>query len=484
MTDEDVLRTIETLNHNEQTDRAIDLYREQKKRNSEFRLSDVVALSLIRNLLKIKRNPDARQVLIDFNEARRVTYSQESNSILYDIISSLNTLEQSDELDWFIENLVFTRKYIDKMILDIIMRIYLTDRTNTDEALILFCRIVDQFQRTPWIQVLIRRFAENEDIDGLESILAASIKVHGRTNSFYNMAFAFVECGRINQANKIFTSLNINNDVLKIEHHIGHLKARREKEYLYNLLMATDKCIPTHYRLKIFEAMLELYAYDNEIEKIEKICAMMASENLVPKEDVEKIQAIFKRKNIEIPEIWTSSQRQQEENYEKILHDHLDNNKLEEANSLFSNLLQEEKSIHRNLLRYILKKNAENGNVEFFDGLRNRFDPSTKSQLRFPTFECEAYIKSGKHQQYIELLRNDTSKESADLKVFVINLPNHLIDLIMDCPSVYNECKCSDIKSLEINVVNVANFFLFSERIFVCNRFKGLCKTIEHYMDL
>ena len=106
-------------------------------------------------------------------------------------------------------------------------------------ALKVFSDALEKYQVTPWKGELMRRLIETEDTGSLQLVMNASIKVHGETNSLYDLAFAFVECGRTKQAQKIFDTPGLRARQDRLDRFAERVIERGSLEQMESLLTAT-----------------------------------------------------------------------------------------------------------------------------------------------------------------------------------------------------------------------------------------------------
>lgn len=416
---------------------ALEIYETYKQKN-DFPKMDFIFLILVNGLLKTKRIDEAKQIVLDFNSKSSKSYStKDCDAILFNIFgSSSNHLDLVD-VQWFVDNLIFNRKYVNSKVFEIIIKTW--KERDLDAAIDLFIRIAHQFHVTPLSMVLTCDLINLGDTERLEKILEISSRLHGKMNSFYDMAFAFTICGRIDEAKRIFKSLETEN-VTKIENFIHHLKLRRQDKHLHKLLIATENCVSKQCREKMYIALLELNAYaDDSNKSITNILSSMNEEQIIPTDDdMNKVIKLMKRINIEIPQSWQQT-KSNEDDSETKLQNLLNENKILEANKIFYDSLKSETPLQRNIMRYCLLKNAKNGQIVIFEDLRQAFDLQTKIELRFYTYECEAYIKAGKHEEYLKVIRD--AKNVDNMKELAIRISERIIDMIKLNPSIYEECE-------------------------------------------
>ncbi|XP_031625293.1 uncharacterized protein LOC116341980 isoform X2 [Contarinia nasturtii] len=416
----DSIKTIMSNVKQGKVESALQIYKKWSKTEG-FHKTDIVYLTLLRSLLSSKRIDDAKAIVIEFNSNEiKSSTTKQSDAILCSIFDG--NYEANDFM-WFVDNIIFTQKYCNHRILNIIMKNVL-ENANLDETCDLFGRIAHQFKKTPFTQPIACELINRNDTDNLEKILTILTKYHGQNNSILQMAFAFITCGRNEQAKRIFMSFDGNEFASKqIMDFIDNLKYRRQTKCLHNLLDATENYVSIECRTKIYSTLLELYANEPDTnEEIQKLVAAMIDEQIVPN-DFEKSRKLLERKKIEMPQLWYKNHLMGDD--EEMLQSHLRADDIEEANKFFNKCLESETSLQRKIIRYCLKKNAEHGRIDIFVQLNEKFDESTKQQLDFHVHECAAYIKAGECKKYMEIIESASSEQNAALKVInkqVVNM--------------------------------------------------------------
>lgn len=433
----EISKSIKQLAEQGRIDDAIAVYK-----NSKQHQDDCVTLTMINILVKGERLSEAKELAINQKLYESTT---QVNALLCSIFDRLVRQLNLDELNLFIENLVFKRKYVGRTVLEVIINGLLSKNADFDNILSIFERMANQFNETPLFQSIACELINQDDTERLEWILAISTKVHGRVNSLYSMAFALNACNRIDQARKIFVSLGIERESERLEQCIEILRLRHHTKLLENLLAATRDCVPRSYREQIYTGLLELYAYKNAKDDVTRICSAMDEEKMVPSGQIrEKLIQIFKRNGMNIPDSWQSivSGKLDEScgDSEAHLKRLLDENDLNKASELLLEQLQTGKSLNRQLIRYCLLKNAESANVDIFQHLTLKLDLSTKIQLKFHRYECLAYLNAKKCDEYLQMICEAVEQNKNDLKTVATQLPENLIDVIDSSADIYEQC--------------------------------------------
>lgn len=405
-----------------------------------FHETDIVYLTLLNGLLNSKRIDDAKVIVTEFNrEKGKIRATNESEKVLCNIFGE--DLEVDDYL-WFVDNVIFTRKYCNRRICEIIIRTMLTKYDNFDVAFDLFERIAGQFEMTSMLHQIACECIRRDDADRLKEILEISKKLHGKSNSFLDIAFAFISCDRAEQAKRLFMSLESDAALTnRVTHFVENLKSRRETKCLHDLLNATENFVSTECRAEMYSELLVLYAHENDSNAvIRELLSSMDKEEIVPDhKNLERIRKLLQKKEIEAPKSWLKVKSKDET--VATLESHLVENDIEKANKLFYMCLESGTALPRNVIRYCLQKNAENGHIDIFVNLNGKFDVSTKMQIKFHAYECVAYTKAGECKKYIKLVESACNEKNADLKQLAINISERIINMIEADPDVYESCK-------------------------------------------
>lgn len=415
---------------------AMEIYKVWNKKTG-FHETDFAFLTLVNGLLKLKRIDEAKQIVTDFNN--NDSKSRSSKNSESTLCSIFHMLDEFNDMLWFVEHLIFSRERVNRSVLEIIIKNTLYKHKDLDTTLNLFIRIIKQFRMSPLRQVIVCELINRDDTERLEEILKMLSNLHGKDNSYYDMAFAFTICGRTDQAKRIFSSFEMP-DFNKIDDFTINLKLRQQIKELHNLLVATENWASKESRAKIYSALLELYVYKNGTNEIvTKLCSAMNEEQITPTgESIQKIVKFMERSDIEIPQLWVPRISNDDESEAKLQMSLKENN-IQEANRIFYSFLESETPLQRNKMRFCLKKNAENGYTKIFEDLKSKFDQQTKNQLKFYTYECEAYLKAGKSEEYIKIIRD--AEKNGNMNELAASISDGAIDIMESNPNLYEECR-------------------------------------------
>lgn len=429
---------IESLIKSGTVEDAFELYKYRRQMNSNFRIGYLKYLQLINALIGHDHFQDAIELIKTPEVLKLDSSRREISRELMNILKSLNSQNlELGEIQEIVDSLIFSQDYMPPEVQEAVMRLYLVERKNLDAALKTFQQIAKKHKRACYVELLIGELIKCENVDGMKTVLDISTRLNGRRKSLFVMSFAFTEFDRIDQAQKILRSLNVGDEDPALLSCIEFLKQRRKTKSLHNLLKALEGIAPLSIRERIYTVLLEIYTKQNDIDQIKNLCSAMDTENLIPVETIRKVvTAIYRRNGIDIPEKWLIDV----DKSEMELHTLLNAGKLDEAKELLYNFLENGQSLSRHTLRYFLSKIANNGNTQIFEDLRLKFDDSTKTQLDFWDYECNAYRKAKQPEKYLAIALKNFDKIT-DLRFLMKTLSSNIIEILCEFPEVYDDCK-------------------------------------------
>lgn len=404
-------------------------------------LNESNAIDLISHIQK-KNFSVAREIVVDLHVTTKPSISHKMDNLLCQLFIALNAAGELEEFDWFIEHLIFDRKYASEKALSVIISIQLDERNDLNRATELFYRMAKEFKQTPWAHLLLTKLIQNGDEQNVERCLNA-IKIVRPKLVRYSLAHAYTECGHIDKATEIYAALPIVEDFQTIDDLLTAVQNQRKVQFLQNFLNATKTCIPSQCRRQVFEKLITVLLAENDIEQLNRVCAVMVAEQLLPAEKIRNaIINVFAANNISIPNGWTTNYRWHMYQ-QQLLHSLLEQNRLERANAYYLAIEKECDIIGAKLTRFLLAKNAEKGNVTFFQQFREFHQhnfATKKHRLSFTTFECKAYHAADKSIEYIDCMRTDLEDLGRWQNNELLDISISVMDMI-DTPHAYNQCK-------------------------------------------
>ncbi|KAK0180863.1 hypothetical protein PV327_003200 [Microctonus hyperodae] len=134
---------------------------------------------------------------------------------------------------------------------------YHISNNNLEQALEVFERSCMEYKCTPYKNVLAKAFINNEDANSLQKLTDLSTEIHGETNSLIDLAFAFFDCNRIRQAQKILetSDVPINNDRLtNIVNHFVKLERYDQLGKLVQVMKGVTRIDRGHLYMSVLDA--------------------------------------------------------------------------------------------------------------------------------------------------------------------------------------------------------------------------------------
>ena len=142
-----------------------------------------------------------------------------------------------------------------------------------------FLRICRLYKKMPRKSELSSRLILNEDIQGIQAVLDASIEIIGESKSLYDLTYSFLALGKKNQGRKLFETAGLNFDKNKMSFifdqfkESGNVDACEDLVEISKVIFGCDRDFMYH-RLVL--------VHKNNKEKVREISLKIAEENLVP----------------------------------------------------------------------------------------------------------------------------------------------------------------------------------------------------------
>lgn len=433
----DVSKAIDFFLRHKEIAKAADVYESNRRHDAQIKVNEETSLQLLLCLLQINRIDDARQIAEDLTADALLAYRKGAGVILYNIFTVLGSRNKPvDDLNWFIDQLIFTRKYVDTKVLSNLIGIFLTERNDLEMSLTLFTRIAEKYGVTPWITPLLKKCIAANRNEDIETILELSSKCVEPKSILLKLASAYIEEDRALDAKKVYHSLELNNDDFgNMKNEIFRHRTRRNIRELNALLMATADVFPAECRLSIFEALLLLNANANNGKRVRELCDQMIAENLRPIADIKAISTACNQRNIELPESWLPKHTFPVEHEHKLRSMLDDANQLAKANAYFIDTMRTRKRYSVELITSLLRMNGVAGYVREMDLLRTVIPDKMKWVVQFYDNECLAYMKVNRHLEYVEVVRWEITNQKWP------SIPATIVDLMIECPRAYTQRK-------------------------------------------
>lgn len=294
---------IDLLGHHEQSDRALEQFRQLRAKEPDFVLDDYKVIRLLGVLIKQNRLDDALRFA---EENRRTESNAEAHSFNYNttcwrIFNDLAESGRADDLRRLFDTLENCKLIeVSNALLGSLVKVHLVNN-DTQRAVDVFEEICTKHQCTPWKNDLACRLIQAEDATNLQRLTDLSTNIHGEVNSLYDLVFSFVECGRIRQARKILETPGLRSRPQKINVACERYQQEGKVEPLEGLVEAT-KDLNHIDRGDIYYNLLLSYCKEQQPQKALGLWTKMQEEDIQPSEEFMRTLGTFLRANsLEVP---------------------------------------------------------------------------------------------------------------------------------------------------------------------------------------
>lgn len=409
-----------------------------ESRRQEYQLNRKHAHAAISHL-KSNDFSAARKIIADLKATNEPIGEQQCDEWLCKICHLLIVAENTSEFDWFVENIIFARNYASEKALMMILSHQLDVHNDLEKATEYFIRIVKQFKQTPWTHLLLTKLIRQDDDINIGRVIKAIESLRSTNLAHCLLAHAYTDCGHIDKASQIYSELpKFCFEQIKV---LSQTAQRQWKiTFLRNFVKSAKSCMDEKSRTILYEMLIVMHSDEHNVDQLKEVCNEMLSEKLKPKDGMVTTIKRLAAHNIAVPIEWLV-----EYSYgaKYQLHTLLEQQKLAEANALY--LSHGSDYIFGNRLStYLLSKNAENGNIKFFQQMRSVLGwhfAEEKHGLAFTEFECKAYLKADEFFAYMGCVRRDF-KRCFDSKMNDtperIDLPVAVMDM-MEMKPIYNQ---------------------------------------------
>lgn len=247
----------------------------------DFFMNSIVSIKIASLMIDKNRFDDA---LLFLEKSWRKEAPKESISIanthccaLLDKVAATST-KNGEKLLRII--LASNRVPVYNKLLSIIMQAYLdkNDIVSTVEG---FERMVTTYKQTPLLDALLKHLIRTDDLTNMQRVVDIAVNVHGQQKCLAYMAFAFVDCGRLEQARCIFEMPAVMLKPHMIKDYVNRLDRSEQINYVKGFLRATEN-INHLDRSDIQNHLLRLYCNEHATEKALELWVTIQEANEVP----------------------------------------------------------------------------------------------------------------------------------------------------------------------------------------------------------
>ncbi|XP_050423237.1 leucine-rich PPR motif-containing protein, mitochondrial-like [Adelges cooleyi] len=425
---------------NDKLNEAKDLYQQLTMANQQFLLDKHKMVKMAEVIAK----NDCVEKAIEFLSSVEQPEGKQEDFLSYQHSNNCwkllnNAADKGDpELVQQLFDILVNKNYttVSNIILGPLIKVHLINQ-NLKEALEKFEWCCKTYRCTPMKNELSMKFIEAEDASSLQTLTDLSTTIHGEINSLYDLMLSFLECGRLKQARKILETpgLKARQDRLNVA--CAKYGADNSEELLNRLLEVT-KDIHQFNRSKIYNELLELHSKNNKVEEAMSLWTQMQEEDIQPSDTfMWSLSELLKKNGCEVPfavnkpkEKQQSSDNIIQKDLFNLLDSYLDKNditnaikirrkilsknlplhnskeskiielltrenKLSEAIEIAKEMLVNDRQISKNVLRFLVSKLSEAGEVASLEFLKEKVPKNLSSYLSLNQHSWKAHQKSG-----------------------------------------------------------------------------------------
>lgn len=306
------------------------------------------------------------------------------------ILSSLAEEGKVREVQEIFEELTQQGVTIGNKLLNPLVKVHLANK-DFDKAMDVFEEISKKYKATPCRNDLAKRLIQNDDVRNLERLKELSADVHGKKNAMIGLAFAYLECGNVNQAKAIFS--RVDRCTLDAQFKAGweyYLK-NGNVEVLERCLEATKR-MPNTEGIQV--ALNEIYLKSGKVPPTSQN-AREVEKPMPSFESLEEFLEAFRAGTVNVSGCSYYLQRLCKEF------------RLDDATQVV--LAMSEKGVHPLPLHFdrFIRQLAFAGDVKNLNSIGEHIDETERKLVKFSNRLCHAHIIAGKINEYLQLLETN-----------------------------------------------------------------------------
>ena len=160
---------------------------------------------------------------------------------------------------------------------------------------------MEKYSQTPWKGELMKRLIEVEDTISLQTVVDLSIKIHGESNTLYDLAFAFLEAGKEKQAQKIFDTPGLRGRIDRLENFAMRAMESNRIDLIQSLLQATKHIFDID-RDILYYHLVRMFGKMGDPDRALNVWITMQEESLQPSaRTLRALATVLKEHKREVP---------------------------------------------------------------------------------------------------------------------------------------------------------------------------------------
>ncbi|CAK1600773.1 unnamed protein product [Parnassius mnemosyne] len=453
---------------NNEIDKALEMKAQIAAKDPEFKLTKFKFVQLAYGLVRANRYEEAIKLL---KENKQDGENENSgfliNSKCWQMLNTLAEQKDDTKVKEMTEVLI-ENNYIEpsNIILGPSIKVHLLNN-DIDGALKEFEHCCKQYRSTPWKGELMKSLILKEDATKLQWLADLSTQIHGEVNILHDLVLAFIECGRLRQARRILETPGLQTKHKRLDDACQRYVEEGKSEYLEGLLEATKELSHID-RANIFYHLLVTYCKANETDKALGLWTVLQEEGEIPNDQfLFTLGNHLKSQNREIPFIMPEEKspmnlknKEVIKKVEKVTPKIVPKKTKKDVSAVIENMVKEGKAAQAmdyainsiedsiipkdNVLKFLLKKLAEEGNVEKIQSLGKYINESMRRSITYDDKLTLAIFKRGAGAQHVESLLNalQVAKTDEDVQSALRRYPrsNALASAIQD-KDILNKCQ-------------------------------------------
>ncbi|CAG5081710.1 Similar to Lrpprc: Leucine-rich PPR motif-containing protein [Cotesia congregata] len=262
------------------------------------------------------------------------------------------------------------------------------------KAMEAFERACAQYNCAPYKNKLATLLIEAEDASNLQKLTDMTTQIHGESSALVDLAFAFMECGKMRQARKIFETPGLQVQSQKIATAIEHLR-KFHPEHLIQLVNIT-KSVARMDRGFMYSKLLDVFIEDNNWEQGLALWTEMQDDFIQPTNNfLKKLSDLLVKNNQKVPFVFDPEVSQETRTP-------LAKDVLILTRKLTPTLLTKYGYVKSNTFTNLAMKLVEKKQFDAIEELGNLLSVRTKDAINFGKIVCIARIKDKGLRHFVE----------------------------------------------------------------------------------
>ncbi|XP_014665082.1 PREDICTED: leucine-rich PPR motif-containing protein, mitochondrial-like [Priapulus caudatus] len=414
-------------------------------------------------MLENDKMSDAMQLLVEHSEKRGDAPIKEALSGNAWRLLNVQAMRGDVQGTQALLELLISRGYVQpsNMLMGCPIKAHLVNN-DVAGALTTFEEYVKTYKFTPWKNELFRKFIELEDSDSLQKVMDLSSSIHGEMNVLFELAFAFLETGRVKQAKKIVETPGLRAKMDRLENLCEQALKDDKFTVIENIVTITKDLFDID-RDTMYYHLLRSYRKQGDWQKALGVWTTMQEESVTPSDRTLRYLAAQLRESGQ-PVPFTVADEQpppqprraarpaaatvqappskllelvklrdlqgavdhkkgleaegktlDNKEYSNLIELMLEEEKLKDALALTTEMLQQGTHPYQRVLVFLLSRMHLAGDVDGLQQLVQLMPEALQSRVLIHKHLNVAYVHSGRAEELISQIEDKVKKESPDI---------------------------------------------------------------------